>query len=111
MLKEMQTNLFERAKKYRDANSFEVNSLRRIQEEDRGAGGFLLGALGRHARDGGPHRRRDEGDDPLHSVQSPEGNGQVHGDGQAVGGAGGVCAGVLTISQETRLQFAAPRET
>ena len=38
---------------------------------------------------------RDEGDDPLHSVRPQEGGGQVHGDGPAVGGAGGVREGVL----------------
>ena len=65
----MQTDLFDRRKTFRDANICEVNSLRRVQEEDRGAGRLPLGALGRHARDGGPHRRRDEGDDPLHPVR------------------------------------------
>ncbi len=63
--------------------------LRRLQEADRG-GRLLPGPLGRHARDGGPHRRGDEGNDPLHPVRPQEGGGQVHGDGPAVGRAGGV---------------------
>ena len=70
MLRQMQTDLFERARKFRDANSFEVELLRRVQEEDRGAGRLPLGPLGRHARDRGPHRRRDQGDDSLHPLRS-----------------------------------------
>ena len=49
-----------------------------------------LGPLGRHARDRGQDPGGDEGDDPLHPVRRPEGSGQVHGDRQAVGAAGGV---------------------
>ena len=70
----MQTALFERARKFRDANTLRGQFLRRVQEKDRGAGRLPAGPLGRHARDGGPHRRRDEGDDPLHSVRSHEGS-------------------------------------
>ena len=69
MLETMQTDLFERARKFRDANSFEVNSYDEFKQKIEEPGGFLLGPLGRHARDGGPHRRRDQGDDPLHPVR------------------------------------------
>ena len=97
MLQAMQKDLFERAQKFRDANMHEVDSYddfkKKIEEPAASSG-----PLGRHARDGGPHRRGDEGDDPLHPVRPQEGGGQVHGDGQAVGGAGGVCEGVLRFA-------------
>ena len=91
MLRAMQKDLFERARKFRDANTHRGRFLRRLQEEDRGAGRLPAGPLGRHARDGGPHRRGDEGDDPLHPVRPQAGGGQVHGDGPAVG-RGGWCS-------------------
>ena len=37
----MQKNLFERAKKYRDANSFEVNSYEEFKQKIEEPGGFL----------------------------------------------------------------------
>ena len=61
-------------RQFRDANTLRGQLLRRVQEEDRGAGRLPAGPLGRHARDGGPHRRRDQGDDPLHPVRPPEGS-------------------------------------
>ena len=41
LLKEIQANLFERAKKYRDANSFEVNSYDEFKQKIEDPGGFL----------------------------------------------------------------------
>ena len=41
LLKEIQKNLFERAKKYRDANSFEVNSYDEFKQKIEEPGGFL----------------------------------------------------------------------
>jgi prolyl-tRNA synthetase len=41
LLKEIQKNLFERAKKYRDANSFEVNSYEEFKQKIEDPGGFL----------------------------------------------------------------------
>ena len=41
LLKEIQKNLFERAKKYRDANSFEVNSYDEFKKKIEEPGGFL----------------------------------------------------------------------
>ncbi len=41
MLKQMQTDLFERARKFRDANSFEVNSYDEFQKKIDDPGGFL----------------------------------------------------------------------
>jgi prolyl-tRNA synthetase len=41
LLKEIQKNLFERAKKYRDANSFEVNSYDEFKQKIEDPGGFL----------------------------------------------------------------------
>jgi prolyl-tRNA synthetase len=41
MLKEMQTVLFERARQYRDANSFEVNSYDEFKQKIEEPGGFL----------------------------------------------------------------------
>ncbi len=41
LLKEIQKNLFERAKKYRDANSFEVNSYDEFKKKIDEPGGFL----------------------------------------------------------------------
>ena len=41
LLREMQKNLFERAKKYRDANSFEVNSWDEFKQKIEEPGGFL----------------------------------------------------------------------
>ena len=41
LLKEIQKNLFERAKKYRDANSFEVNSWDEFKQKIEDPGGFL----------------------------------------------------------------------
>jgi prolyl-tRNA synthetase len=43
LLKEIQKNLFERAKKYRDANSFEVNSYDEFKKKIEEPGGFLWG--------------------------------------------------------------------
>ncbi len=48
----------------------EVEFVRRVQAADRGGGRVFAGTLGRHARDGGPDRRRDQGDHPLHSVRT-----------------------------------------
>jgi prolyl-tRNA synthetase len=41
LLKEIQKNLFDRAKKYRDANSFEVNSYAEFKQKIEDPGGFL----------------------------------------------------------------------
>ena len=41
LLKEIQKNLFERAKKFRDANSFEVNSYDEFKQKIEDPGGFL----------------------------------------------------------------------
>src|SRR5262249_14391353 len=41
VLREMQKNLFERARKYRDANSFEVNSYDEFKKKIEEPGGFL----------------------------------------------------------------------
>src|SRR5262245_37704893 len=41
MLKAMQTDLFERARKFRDAHSFEVNSYDEFKQKIEGPGGFL----------------------------------------------------------------------
>src|ERR1051325_4167582 len=41
VLKEIETNLLERAKKYRDANSFEVNSFEEFKRKIDEPGGFL----------------------------------------------------------------------
>jgi prolyl-tRNA synthetase len=41
MLKQMQVELFERARKFRDANSFEVNSYEEFKQEVEEPGGFL----------------------------------------------------------------------
>ena len=59
---------------------------------------LLPGALGRHPRDGGPHRRRDEGDHPLHPVRPHEGGGQVHGHGAAVGKGGWCLRGRIDVA-------------
>ena len=91
----MQKNLFERAKKYRDANMHRGQLVRRVQAEDRGAGGFLW------AHWDGTRETEDriaaETKATIRCIpfDRAEGSGQVHGDGQAVGGAGGVCEGVL----------------
>ena len=42
MLKEMQSDLFERARKRRDANTFEVNSYDEFKQKIEDPGGFLL---------------------------------------------------------------------
>ena len=78
-------------KAYREANSSRSNSYDEFKAKIEEPGGFLLGALGRHARDGGTNRRGDEGDDPLHPVRPPEGSGQVHGD-RASRRRGGWCS-------------------
>ncbi len=101
MLKAMQTALFERARKFRDATHARSQLLRRVQAIDRGAGRFLPGPLGRHARNGRPHRRRDQSDDPLHPVRSQEGSRQMHGHGEAVGRTGGVREGVLVSASHS----------
>jgi prolyl-tRNA synthetase len=41
MLKQMQADLFERARKFRDANSFEVNSYEEFKQKIEEPGGFL----------------------------------------------------------------------
>src|SRR5262245_14084505 len=41
LLKQMQTDLFERARKFRDANSFEVNSYDEFKQKIEEPGGFL----------------------------------------------------------------------
>jgi prolyl-tRNA synthetase len=69
-LREIQTALFR--------GQLRGEHLRRVQAESRGAGRLPLGPLGRHARDGGPGRGRDEGDHPLHPLQPQDGKGQVH---------------------------------
>jgi len=74
----------------------ERRHLRPVQANDRRTG-IHLGPLGRHPRDRGQDRRRDEGDDSVYSVRPAEGRGQVHGDREAVGGKGGVCEGVLIV--------------
>jgi prolyl-tRNA synthetase len=41
MLKQMQADLFEKARKFRDANSFEVNSYEEFKKKIEEPGGFL----------------------------------------------------------------------
>ena len=98
MLKAMQTDLFEQReevpRRRTCSRSIPTTNSRSGSRSRR----LLPGPLGRHARDGGSHRRGDEGDDPLHPVRPQEGGGQVHRDGEAVGGAGRVGQGVLRFA-------------
>ncbi len=71
LLKEIQTNLFDRARKYRDANTAQRRQLRAVQSRDRKRR-LHLGPLGRHARDRGQDSAGNRRHDSLHSVRSPE---------------------------------------
>ena len=68
LLKEIQKNLFERAKKYRDAATYEVNSYDEFKKQIEEPGGFLWAHWDGTKETEGPHRRRDLGDDSLHTV-------------------------------------------
>ena len=92
----MQTDLFERAKKFRDANTLRGRTRydefkKKIEEP----GGFLL------AHWDGTRETEDriaaETKATIRCIpfDRPKEAGQVHGDRQAVGGAGGVREGVL----------------
>ena len=94
-LKTMQTALFEKARKFRDANSFEIDSYDDFKKRIEEPGGFFW------AHWDGTRETEDriaaETKATIRCVpfERKPGNGQVHGDGPTVGGAGGVRQGVL----------------
>ena len=86
-----------------------VAALRRLRRgysvEKAGAGDYppLPPAQEDASRVGPRKRRGDKSDHPLHPVQPPARNRHVHGDGQTVGGVGGVCEGVLIFPPSPRI--------
>ena len=91
----MQADLFNRAKKFRDANLHEVDSYDDFKKRIEEPGGFYLAHWDgtRETED----RIADETKATIRCIpfDRKQGAGQVHGHGAAVGGARGVGQGVL----------------
>ena len=95
MLRQMQTDLLEKARKFRDANTFEVNSYDEFKKKIEEPGGFFW------AHWDGTRETEDsiaaETKATIRCIpfDRPKETGKCMVTGQAVAGAGRVCQGVL----------------